>query len=54
MASFFVPSLYYFLCITVLLKAQSEKIRMKNAHYGFLAVTLVSYILLYGIIALLS
>jgi len=27
---------------------------MKNAHYAFLAVTLASYILLYGIIALLS
>jgi len=34
--------------------AQFENNRMKNAHYAFLAVTLASYILLYGIIALLS
>ena len=27
---------------------------MKNAHYAFLAVTFLSYVLLYGIIALLS
>jgi hypothetical protein len=34
--------------------ARSEKNRMKNAHYAFLAITLASYILLYGIIALIS
>jgi hypothetical protein len=27
---------------------------MKNAHYGFLVVTFISYVVLYGLIALLS
>lgn len=27
---------------------------MKNAHYGFLLVTFISYVVLYGLIALLS
>jgi hypothetical protein len=27
---------------------------MKNAHYGFLLVTFISYVLIYGLIALLS